>query len=131
MKTVTFETPALYGDHHVIEVKRVLGAIPGVEDIYASSAFQAVEVTYDPDKVQEAKIKSKLESMGYLDELPVPMEAGAATYLQSDRSESFFRHTAVFETSRAVTSFAQNVQYTGRPLWHCPGFSVIKSEMED
>ena len=130
-KTITLDTPALYGDHHVLAVRNMLLDIPGVEDVYASSAFRAVEVTFDPDKVEEAKISSTLEEAGYLGELELPVEADAATYLERDRSQSFFRHTEVFETSRQVVSFKQNVSYTGRPLWHCPGFGVIKSEMED
>jgi copper chaperone CopZ len=130
-KTITIETPALYGDHHVIEVRRILGELPGVEEIYASSAFHAVEVTFDPGKVEEAAIRGKLAETGYTEELPVSVEADASTYLQADRSQSFFRHTEVFEVNRGVVSFAQNVSYSGRPLWHCPGFGVIKNTMED
>ena len=131
METQTFDLPAMYGDHHVIEVRRVLQEITGVEDIYASSAFQAVEVKFDPQKVNEKEIEKILEEAGYLGELEMPVEADSATYLDEDRSESFFRHTEVFETSKQVVSFAQNVNYSGRPLWNCPGIGVIKSEMEE
>ena len=130
-KIITINTPALYGDHHVTEVHRLLGELPGIEQVYASSAFHAVEVTYDPDKVEEAAIKGKLDETGYTGELSVAMEADAATYLEADRSQSFFRHTEVFETTREVVSFSQNVSYSGRPLWHCPGFGVITNTMED
>ena len=131
MKTVEFEVPAMYGDHHVIEVRRILLELPGVEDVYASSAFHVIEVTYDPDKINDQELSDKLEEMGYLGELELPVEADASTYLQQDRSQSFFRHTAVFETSQKVVSFAQNVGFSGRPLWSCPGFGVIKNTMED
>jgi copper chaperone CopZ len=131
METKTYELPAMYGDHHVLEVRRILQEINGVENIYASSAFQAVEVKFDPEKVSGKQIEKKLEEAGYLGELELPIEADAATYLNEDRSESFFRHTEVFETSKQVVSFAQNVNYTGRPLWNCPGIGVIKSEMEE
>lgn len=131
METKTFALPAMYGDHHVLEVRRILQEITGVEEIYASSAFQSVEVTFDPEKVTEDQIENKLEMAGYLGEIELPVEADAATYLDADRSESFFRHTEVFETSKQVVSFAQNVNYSGRPLWNCPGIGVIKSEMED
>ena len=30
MQKVTYETPALYGDHHVLEVRRILLELPGV-----------------------------------------------------------------------------------------------------
>jgi len=130
-KKITIETPALYGDHHVIEVRQQLLALEGVEDVYASSAFRIVEVTFDEDKVKEEKILGKLDELGYTGEWQFPEELGMPTYLESDRSQSYFRHTDVFETTREVVSFAQNVSYTGRPLWSCPGFGVIKSEMED
>jgi len=131
MRTITIEAPALYGDHHVVEVRRLLMELPGVENVYASSAFHAIEVTYDPDTIQDDVIKNKLDEVGYLGELPSPVEADASTYLKSDRSQSYFRHTEVFETSRQVVSFAQNVSYTGRPLWNCPGMGVIRSKMEE
>ncbi|MBN1146851.1 MAG: heavy-metal-associated domain-containing protein [Anaerolineales bacterium] len=130
-KKITFETPALYGDHHVQEARRLLLELPGVEDVYASSAFRAVEVTYDPDKVEEKEITKKLDEAGYLGEWELPVEADAATYLERDRSRSYFRHTEVYEASRQVVSFSQTVNYSGRPLWHCPGFGVIKSKMEE
>jgi copper chaperone CopZ len=112
-------------------VQSILKELPGIEDVYASSAFQAVEITYDPESVDEKKIENKLSELGYLGEWSFPVEADASTYLDADRTESYFRHTEVFETSKQVVSFAQNVSYTGRPLWNCPGIGVIKSEMED
>lgn len=131
MKTTSINVPALFGDHHVIEVRRLLQELPGVGDVYASSAFQLVEVSYDPDKVKEKEIKSKLDEAGYLDAIEMPVEADAATYLEADRSQSFFRHTDVFETTRQVVGFSQKVSYTGKPLWNCPGMGVIKTDMED
>lgn len=131
MKTVTFDTPALYGDHHVKEVRRILFEIPGVSEVYASSAFRIVEITFDEEKVTEAELARKLEELGYLEDLALPEERGMASSLASDRSMAYFRHTEVYETSRQVVSFAQRVNYSGRPLWHCPGFGVIKNKMED
>ncbi len=131
-KTVTFDTPALYGDHHVQEVRQLLLSLPGVEDIYASSAFRVVDVTFDDEKVSEAEISAKLGEAGYLDDWLLPQETGMATYAQADRPLTYFRHTEIFETSRQVVSFAQKVPYSGRPLWTCPGFGVINSnKMED
>ncbi len=130
-KTVTFDTPALYGDHHVLEVRRILQAIPGVEDVYASSAFRVVEVTYDDARLSEAQIAGPLDEAGYLGEWLLPSEQGIAAHLQTDKALNFFRHTEVFETSRQVISFAQKVNYSGRPLWNCPGFGVIKGKMEE
>ncbi len=131
-KTITIDTPALYGDHHVLEVRNLLQGINGVEDVYASSAFHVVEVTFDPDKVQEKELVSKLSEKGYLEELSTPQEEGIAPYSEAGKISSFFRHTDVFETKRRVLGFAQTVGYSGRPLWNCPGMGVIKEEkLED
>jgi len=129
MKKITLEVPAMYADHHVIEVRRLMMEIPGVEDVYASSAFHAVEITCDPEKVDEQLITQVLSEAGYLEELAPPSEIPIAA--NQDGSQTFFRHTAVFESARQIVSFAQNVPYSGRPLWNCPGFGVIKSRMEE
>lgn len=130
-KTVTYPTPVLYGDHHVQEVRSLLQKIPGVKDVYASSAFQIVEVTYDTDKTSEEQISKALDESGYLGIWLAPAETGFAATEESDRALTYFRHTEVYETSRQVVSFAQRVNYSGRPLWNCPGFGVIKNKMEE
>lgn len=131
MLTKKFETPALYGDHHVTEVRRILLEIPGVQDVYASSAFQVVEVTYDESKTNDLEIAIKLDAAGYLGEWTMPVEAGATTYHAAEGLKPFFRHTAAYEQTRLVVSFAQNVSYLGRPLWPCPGMGVISKPMEE
>jgi copper chaperone CopZ len=131
MQKVTFETPSLYGDHHVIEIRRILMALPGVQDVYASSAFQVVEVTYDPEKVNDLEIAMKLDEAGYLGEWTVPIESGTAAYHAAEGVKPYFRHTAAYEQTRLTVSFAQNVAYLGRPLWPCPGMGIISKTMED
>jgi copper chaperone CopZ len=131
MQKVTYETPALYGDHHVLEVRRILLELPGVIDVYASSSFQVVEVTYDPEKINDLEIAVKLDAAGYLSERTVPIEAGTAAYHAAEGVKPYFRHTAAYEQTRLMVSFAQNVAYLGRPLWPCPGMGVISKPMED
>jgi copper chaperone CopZ len=127
METLTIELPAMYGDHHVIEVRRLLLETPGVEDVYASSGFHVVEVTYDPTKLTQENIRVRLEEAGYQGELPVPVEADAASYLEKG-DRSFFRHSTVYENMRQAVSFAQTVSYYGRPLWPCPGMGPIQAK---
>jgi len=129
MKTETFEAPALYGDHHVTEVRRILLGIEGVTDVYASSAFQTIEVTYDESKINDLEIAVKLDEAGYLGEWTVPAELGAAVQ-QGDGKRPFFRHTTTYETIKHTVSFAQRVNYQGRPLWHCPGIGAVKMDEE-
>jgi len=129
-KIINIDTPALYGDHHVIEVRRILLEVPGVEDVYASSAFHTVDVTIDTDKAKEEDICKTLEEAGYLGELVLPEERGTPSYLSADKSQSYFRHTDVYENSRKTVGFSQNVAYSGRPLWNCPGFGVIEAKIK-
>jgi copper chaperone CopZ len=130
MQIKTFNTPALFGDHHVTEVRRILLSLPGVTEVYASSAFQVVEVTYDEAKVNDLEIAVKLDEAGYLGEWTVPIEMEASSPDSQEKPEPFYRHTAVYETLKKTVSFAQRVEYTGRPLWHCPGMGTIKREEE-
>ncbi|RME82302.1 MAG: copper chaperone [Caldilineae bacterium] len=129
METATFSVPAMYGDHHVKEVRRLLLELPGVEDVYASSAFQVVEVTYEPGKVSPEAIETVLDKAGYLDELPVPKETDKPA-TEAEREEVFFRHSTAFEQAGPVVTFSQEVPTGGRPLWPCPGLGPIPT-MED
>lgn len=124
METKTFETPALYGDHHVSEVRRILLELTGVSEVYASSAFQIIEVKYDPVKINVEQITTCLEEAGYLGEVPMLTETGIA--VEKKEGDNFFRHTAVYETIKGTVSFAQRVDYNGRPLWPCPGLGAVK-----
>jgi copper chaperone CopZ len=131
MEKLTLELPAMYGDHHVIEVRRLLLEIPGVVEVYASSAFQLVEVTYDPAKVNDLEIKEKLDNAGYLGEWSMVMEPAIAVSGRKGEQDPFFRHTTVYEQTRQNVSFAQDVAYAGRPLWPCPGMGIVKGMHEE
>jgi copper chaperone CopZ len=129
MKKHSFNVPTLYGDHHVLEVRRILTEIPGVQGVYASSAFQVVEVDYDESLTNDLEIALKLDEAGYLGEWTAPIETGAIQQGDTD-NKPFFRHTEVYETARQVVSFSQKVDSSARVLWPCPGMGVVKS-MED
>jgi copper chaperone CopZ len=130
MQTKIFEIPTLYGDHHVIEIRRILLEIPGVVDVYASSCFQMVEVTYDETQVNDLELAVKLDNAGYLGEWTIPMEVGVLPPSETI-AKPFFRHTEVYETSKQVVGFSQNVAYNGRPLWPCPGMGSATKPMEE
>jgi copper chaperone CopZ len=125
METTTFNLTMMYGDHHVIEVRKLISAISGVEDIYASSRFQVVEVTYDESKVDAATIEAKLDEAGYFGEMSFPVEAGTGSTVPNGE-KAFYRHTAVLAQVGPVVSFAQKAPYEGRPLWPCPGVGPVR-----
>jgi copper chaperone CopZ len=125
MQKSTFNTPALFGDHHVTEVRRMLFELPGVNDVYASSAFQIVQVEFDENHVTHEALLKTLEESGYLGQIPMMVESGEA-----EENGSVFRNTATYATVKKTVSFAQKAPYSGRPLWNCPGMGIIK-KMDD
>lgn len=129
MEKVSLKLPAMYADHHVTEVRRLLLALPGVTNVYASSAFQRVDVGFDPDLIAMDQINATLGDAGYLGELPSNIEPSSASY--GTGKDGHFRHTTVFEQTRQVVSFTQKVNYQGRPLWPCPGMGPIKNNPEE
>jgi copper chaperone CopZ len=115
----------MYGDHHVIEVRRILLAVPGVEDVYASSAFHTAEVTYDPDAVTPEALRAALAENGYADDLVLPTEVAVSSTAENGPAR-YFRHTAAFRQA-GVVSFTQTTTYAGRPLWPCPGMGALRA----
>ncbi len=126
MDRLTLKLPAMYADHHVTEVRRILFEIAGVDGVYASSSFHIVEVTFDPAQTDAASINAALENAGYADTPAIPVEQ---QYFYDDTTdERFFRHTTAYASVGNTVSFAQNINYTGRPLWPCPGMGVVTIE---
>lgn len=80
MEKAVFEVPALWADHHVLKLRDALGKLEGVGDIYASSAWKQVMVTYDATKVDDAAIQQALAEAGY----PVG-EGGVPTLVEPTR----------------------------------------------
>jgi copper chaperone CopZ len=129
IKKCTFNLPSMYGDHHVVEVRRLLLTLPGVQDVYASSAFRVVEVAYDPAQINDLEISVRLDEAGYLGEWTVSSEPDGAAAWQGE-GRSAFRHTAAYEQTQTTVSFGQSVAPAGRPLWPCPGMGVIRTMEE-
>ena len=123
MKTVVISLPTMYGDHHVIEVRRLLAELPGITEILASSCFQSVELIYDPAVIEEQAIRARLQDAGYGEELTFPAERPDGV---ADRTVGTFRHSAAYEHVGSSIAFAQNVSFSGRALWPCPGLGVIR-----
>src|SRR5512136_2836061 len=101
METITIDLPKMYGDHHVTEVRGILLALPGVADVYASSAFRVVRARVDLAKVSEADLRAKLEAAGYLGDQPIETEAWK-TGTPADVVDNPFRHTAALENVKGV-----------------------------
>jgi hypothetical protein len=117
MQKVRFPASVVYGDHHVLEVRRILQALPGVLEIYASSCFHVIEVSIDPAQISSEEITRTLEQAGYLSDLPALEEA----QMQTPR-----RRAVVVEPTRAAVGFQQEIAVQKRPAWPCPGMGLLK-----
>lgn len=114
MERLVLEVPVMYGDHHVVEVRRALLGVPGVESVYASSAFHVVEVAFDPERVSEETLRQALEEAGYLANLRMPLESS----LPATQAAPFFRHSTAHE---AVVAFGQAISREDGPDLPLPG----------
>lgn len=129
MEEVQIIVPAMYADHHVLEVRRILLELPGVVDVYASSCFQTVKVMFDPTQTNEKAITEVLVTAGYRQPLQIPFETGIPAY-GNTRGDIYFRHTTAHEQTKHVVQFSQQVTNSGRPLWPCPGMGVILKDKD-
>jgi copper chaperone CopZ len=125
MQKLTIELPTMYGDHHVVEVRKILLGLVGVQEVYASSAFHVVEITFDAEKLSDEVIIAALDRAGYTGELNVPVEQTAAVGKKANGQRGHFRHTAAYAASPKSVSFTRIAPYLGRPMWPCPGFGPM------
>jgi copper chaperone CopZ len=65
MEKLQLNVPDLWADHHVLKVRAILTAMPGVQDVVASSAFRMVALSYDPAVVGPGAIMGALDDAGY------------------------------------------------------------------
>ncbi len=65
MEIITLEVPSLYADHHVLKVRELLLELDGIKEVYASSAWKQVRVTFDPAEIEQTTIEGALEGAGY------------------------------------------------------------------
>jgi copper chaperone CopZ len=125
MATFSLELPAMYGDHHVNEVRRILLEFDGVKDVYASSGFQVVEVDYNSKKTPKKTLVEALEKAGYTNDFSIPEESSTPANEQKD--QAYFRHTEASENTGNTVSFEQAVRVQRSPLWPCPGMGAVRT----
>ena len=129
MEKLVLSLPAMYGDHHVIEVRRILLGVPGVTQVFASSTFRSAEISFDPGVGGADVIRAALDAAGYLGELPSQGEVAVAVSDINGGATSM-RHTLVYEQTKKFVSFTQDIVAQGRPLWPCPGMGPVRG-MDD
>lgn len=65
MEKLNLDLPAMYADHHTLQVRQALLALEGVEEVYASSAWKQVLISFDPGKIKPTDIEKALAEAGY------------------------------------------------------------------
>ena len=131
MTQVTLDLPAMYADHHVVEVRRLLMGLDGVEEVYASSGFRAAEITYNAKKVTKKDIEATLDKSGYIGELLIPVEMDIPVNERNDAQDTHYRHTEAHAQTGGTVSFEQKVGRERRALWPCPGMEPMTSMDEE
>lgn len=119
MERLTLSLPSMYGDHHVIEVRRILSALPGVNpgSVYASAAWQRVEIEYDRSQTGAGEIRSALAARGYA-------EGTSAAYAPPVSSRT--RQSTGFAAGpSAVEQFVEKSPAVEHAFGPCPGFEVL------
>ncbi len=127
MASLSLELPSMYGDHHVVEVRRILLEFDGVTDVYASSGFGVVEVEYNSKKTPKKDLIDALEEAGYMGDFSMAVEP--STPANEDVEGAYFRHTEAFEQTGNTVSFEQEVKVQRSPLWPCPGMGLVKTKI--
>jgi copper chaperone CopZ len=127
MASLSLEIPSMYGDHHVIEVRRILLNFDGVTDVYASSGFRVLEVEYNSKKTPKKELIAALEEAGYMGDFSMAMEPSIPA--NEDVEGAYFRHTEAFEQTGNTMSFEQEVKVQRSPLWPCPGMGPVKTKL--
>ena len=124
MEKLVMTIPTLFGDHHTTAVKDILAGLDGVQDSYASAAFQQVSITFDPKQIKAETIRASLAEQGYVEE-----EGQSA--IATEAKEHATRHTAAFSGTGDTLAFAANAaSFEGRPLWPCPGLTITTTAEE-
>ncbi len=80
MEKLILEVPSMYADHHVLTVRDALTDLKGVDEVYASSTWKQVLISYDPAKVKPKAIEKTLADAGYPvgeGETPILVKASA------------------------------------------------------
>jgi len=65
MDKVTFSIPAMWADHHVLDVRQALGQVSGVEEVLASAMYKDVLIKYDPTSATPEILADALAKAGF------------------------------------------------------------------
>jgi len=121
MENLILTIPALYGDHHTLEIRSILGGLRGVTVTLVSPALHQVVLRYEPSEIAREAIEQTLAGRGY------PVGSPETAYPVS-RAERATRHSAAYSGTGEALAFSESApQWLNRPLWPCPGLEPMRS----
>lgn len=120
MEDLILTVPALYGDHHTLDVRSILGGIKGVSLTYVSPAAHQIALRYEATETSPQVIEQALAQRGYL--------AGAPeTAYPISPAERATRHSAAYSGTGEALAFSESApHFVNRPLWPCPGLEPMR-----
>lgn len=96
MEKVTFSIPAMWADHHVLDVRQTLSQVSGVEEVVASAMYKDVLIHYDSATTNPETLANALARSGFkMAEAP---DLPAQPKRTDDRSDWFQFQERVTET---------------------------------
>ena len=57
--------PAMFGDHHVVQVRQIVMALPGVKEVRASASRRKISVTFNPAQLSLEALCAALAQGGF------------------------------------------------------------------
>jgi len=84
MERITFSTPTLFADHHILAVRKKLLEMNGVDSVIASSMYRDVTIDFDPANVSAEELQEAVESAGY----PIGVEPDLSGLVASHEDSS-------------------------------------------
>jgi copper chaperone CopZ len=57
--------PTMFGDHHVVEVRQIVSALPGVKEVQASASRRKISVTFNRAQLTVEAIAAALSQHGF------------------------------------------------------------------
>ena len=129
MKQAKFDIPVLFGDHHVLEIKKIFSEVEGVSDIYISSAYNFVKIEYDENVTNEEVFISFLKDSGYEDGMGFETETFGVDPA-AEGHKKHFRKSVLYGQTGETQGFKQNVTKTTRKNWPSPGMGNLETGIE-
>lgn len=124
MKEVKFDFQMLFGDHHVLEIKRILSEVEGVKESFISSAYNFIKIEFDENATSEEALKTLFEDAGYTGDLGFEVEEFAVDPGNSNKKH--FRKSVLYGQTGMTQGFKQNVTKTSRANWPTPGMGKLE-----